>query len=33
MAALRKEEVDASRHRQEEREATSLGNVSSQTGV
>ena len=33
MAAWRKEEVDAARHRQEEREATRLGNVLSQTGV
>ena len=33
MAAWRKEEVDAARHRQEEREATRLGNLLSQTGV
>ena len=34
MAAWRKEEVDAARHRREEkREATRLGNLLSQTGV
>ena len=33
MAAWRKEEVDAARHREEEREATRLGNLLSQTGV
>ena len=33
MAAWRKEEVDASRHRQEKREATRLGTLLSQTGV
>ena len=33
MAARRKEEVDATRHRQEKREATRLGNLLSQTGV
>ena len=33
MAAWRKEEVDAARHRQENRGATRLGNLSSQTGV
>ena len=33
MAALRKEEVDAARHRQEKREATRLGNLLSQMGV
>ena len=33
MAAWRKEEVDAARHRQEEREITRLGNLLSQTGV
>ena len=33
MAACRKEEVDAGRHRQEKREATRLGNLLSQTGV
>ena len=33
MAAWRKEEVDAARHRQETREATRLGNLLSQTGV
>ena len=33
MAAWRKEEVDAARHRQEEREATRLGTLLSQTGV
>ena len=33
MAAWRKEEVDATRHRQEKREATRLGNLLSQTGV
>ena len=33
MAAWRKEEVDAARHRHEEREATRLGNLLSQTGV
>ena len=33
MAAWRKEEVGAARHRQEKREATRLGNLSSQTGV
>ena len=33
MAAWRKEEVDAARHRQEKREATRLGNLVSQTGV
>ena len=31
MAARRKEEVDAARHRQEKREATRLGNLLSQT--
>ena len=31
MAAWRKEEVDAARHRQEKREATSLGNLLSHT--
>ena len=33
MAEWRKEEVDTARHRQEKREATRLGNLSSQTGV
>ena len=33
MAAWRKEEIDAARHRQEKREATRLGNLLSQTGV
>ena len=33
MAAWRKEEVDAARHRQEKREATGLGTLLSQTGV
>ena len=33
MAAWRKEEVGAARHRQEKREATSLGTLLSQTGV
>ena len=33
IAAWRKEEVDAARHRQEKGEATGLGNLSSQTGV
>ena len=33
MAAWRKEEVDAARHRQEKREATRLGKLLSQTGV
>ena len=33
MAAWRKEEVYAARHRQEKREATRLGNLLSQTGV
>ena len=33
MAAWRKEEVDAARHRQEKREATRLGNLLSQMGV
>ena len=33
MAAWRKEEVDAVRHRQEKREATRLGNLLLQTGV
>ena len=33
MAAWRKEEVDAFRHRQEKREATRLGNLLLQTGV
>ena len=33
MAAWRKEEVDAARHRQEKRGATRLGNLLSQTGV
>ena len=33
MAAWRKEEVDAARHRQEKREATRLGTLLSQTGV
>ena len=33
MAAWKKEEVDAARHRQEKREATRLGNLLSQTGV
>ena len=33
MAAWRKEEVDAAKHRQEKREATRLGTVLSQTGV
>ena len=33
MAAWRKEEVDAARHRQEKREATRLGNLLSRTGV
>ena len=33
MAAWRKEEVDAARHRQDKREATRLGNLLSQTGV
>ena len=33
MAAWRKDEVDAARHRQEKREATRLGNLLSQTGV
>ena len=32
MAAWRKEEVDAARHRQEKREATRLGTLLSQTG-
>ena len=32
MAAWRKEEVDAARHLQEKREATSPGNLLSQTG-
>ena len=32
MAAWRKEEVDAARHRQEKREAPRLGNLLSQTG-
>ena len=32
MAAWRKEEVGAARHRQEEREATRLGKLLSQTG-
>ena len=31
MAAWRKEEVDAARHRQEKRDATRLGNLLSQT--
>ena len=31
MAAWRKEEVDAARHRQEKREATRLGKLSSHT--
>ena len=33
MAAWRKEEVNATRHRQEKREVTRLGNLLSQTGV
>ena len=33
MAAWRKEEADAARHRQEKREATRLGNLLSQTRV
>ena len=33
IAAWRKEEVDAARHRQEKREATRLGTLLSQTGV
>ena len=33
MAAWRKEEIDAARHRYEKREATRLGNLLSQTGV
>ena len=33
MAAWRKEEIDAARHRQVKREATRLGNLLSQTGV
>ena len=33
MAAGRKEEVNAGRHRQEKREATRLENLLSQTGV
>ena len=33
MAAWRKEEVDAAKHRQEKREAMRLGNLLSQTGV
>ena len=33
VAAWRKEEVDAARHRQEKREATRLGNLLSLTGV
>ena len=33
MAAWRKEEVNAARHRKEKREATRLGNLLSQTGV
>ena len=33
MAAWRKEEVDAARHRQETRKATRLGNLLLQTGV
>ena len=33
MAAWRKEEVDAARHRPKSREATRLGNLLSQTGV
>ena len=33
MAARRKKEVVATRHRQEKREATRLGNLLSQTGV
>ena len=33
MAAWRKEEVDAARHRQKKREATRLGTLLSQTGV
>ena len=33
IAARRKEEVDAARHRQAKREATRLGNFLSQTGV
>ena len=33
MAAWRKEEIDATRHRQEKREPTRLGNLLSQTGV
>ena len=33
MAAWRKEEVDAARHRQEKRKATRLENLLSQTGV
>ena len=32
MAAWKKEEIDAARHRQEKREATRLGNLLSQTG-
>ena len=33
MAAWRKEEVDAARHRQEKRKTTRLGKLLSQTGV
>ena len=33
MVAWRKEEIDATRHRQEKRKATRLGNLLSQTGV
>ena len=33
MAAWRKEEVDAARHRQENREAMRMGSLLSQTGV
>ena len=33
MAAWRKEEVGAARHRQEKRDATRLGKLLSQTGV
>ena len=33
MAAWREEKVDAARHRQEKREATTLGNLLLQTGV
>ena len=33
IAAWRKEEVDAARHRQEKRETTTLGKLLSQTGV